>query len=245
MNKAHSSNSFYITVVVIGVVLLALFAGAFLIGADGDIEVTTTPDTASPTPIAPTTVAVVPTATSAPTNTPATASSPTTTLETPTPVSGDEITPPTPTVTLTLTPTPSLTPTLAPTPITGIVNVGALNVRLGTSTEFGYAGGVYENDEVIILGRDSAGSWYNIVTSNERIGWAAARYIDIDETAKNSLEVIPTPPLPSVVRSGLALPGEVDFLQDHIDVGIRSVSGELGPFAEHWYTFFEGCVIQI
>lgn len=134
-----------------------------------------------------------------------------------------------------LTPIPTLpsaltsTPTPSPTPIvSGLVIANQLNVRQGPGTNYGYAAGLEQGDKVIVLGRTPTGDWLEIETPDRRRGWVAARQIEIsgDITAikiATALERLsPT--------EGQLLPLQLDG---------RSVSGEIGPQQEQWYTFFD------
>ena len=100
----------------------------------------------------------------------------------------------TPTATLTFTPTltytPSNTPTITSTPtITpsptlavpeGVVKVGQANCRYGPGTVYLYYLGLYENNHVMIDGRNSNGSWLWVKADQyDRHCWAAASVFDI------------------------------------------------------------------
>lgn len=143
---------------------------------------------------------------------------------------------------LTATPVPPTPPppTTTPTPalITGTITInGALNVRRGPGEAYGFVGAVYGNDEVFVLGREESGSWLQIVTPNQKTGWAVARYISTT-TNVLSLSVLPTPPPPSEAVASAFAPRPLDFNRQ-IDIEGRSIADELGPYEEHWYTFYE------
>ena len=180
--------------------------------------------TFTPIPIKTSTPTFTPTATDTLTPTPKPTNTPSTTSTTPTKLQTSKYTP---------TPTPIFTPikpTSSPTRFfVGVVTIENLNVRQGPGIVYGFEGAVYENDEVIILGRSSNGDWLKVDTLDGRTGWVASRYIDTLVNIE-SLKEFPEPPALSapILRS-------LDFRQVFVDD--QSVSGTIGPFQEHWYTF--------
>jgi SH3-like domain-containing protein len=127
-----------------------------------------------------------------------------------------------------------MTPT--PMPI-GIVTIGNLNVRLGPGTEYGYVGAVYKDNEVIVLGRNSENSWLNIKTPEGKSGWVSAQYIDI-QRGRDTLVIIPTPPFSSDTTGSILRQVNFGRALDVIAED-RSVTGQLGPLQEHWYSFID------
>ena len=182
-------------------------------------------DTVTPSPtLPPTPTEIAPTATSLPI---ATATS------TPNPTA-IKISKPQPTAKPTSSPAPTSIP--SPTPIVGLVKVANLNVRWGPSTAYGFAGAVYEDDKVVILGRHE--NWLKIETPNQRTGWVSGAYIDTT-TNQNSFALLAAPPLPSerpIVASTLG--EELNFNRE-LDIEGRSVLGKIAPYGERWYSFFE------
>lgn len=155
--------------------------------------------------------------------------------------------PPSSTSSPTFTPLPIFTPTViitpdistpTPPPIYGVVTAENLNVRWGPGTDYGYVGAIYKDDRVIILGRNVNGAWLKIETLDKRTGWTGAKYVETSADAM-SLAILPAPPLPpaSPIVSDES-PLDLDFSRN-IDIEGRSVLRTLGPYEEHWYTFFE------
>ncbi len=241
-DKLRSIDTFYWIISTVVILLVILFSWAFWAKAGpSSISTDTSTETPSPTPTTPPpTPATTPT-TPVPTTTPIPTHSakPTPSL-TPSNISSDQITLPTWTPTHTYTPTPPSPPTPTytpvPTPITGIVTIENLNVRWGPGTDYGYVGAVYKDDEVTILGRNPSRNWLRVVTPDKRIGWASAKYIETPADI-GSLPIVLAPPPPSTPVA-LAVQGSLDFNKE-IDIEGRSVSGKLGPYEEHWYTFSE------
>ncbi len=148
--------------------------------------------------------------------------------------------PPSPTTGVELLPSPEISATLTATPITGVVVPGLLNVRQGPSVNYLMVGGLKEGDEVTVLQRTppgaDVGDWLEVKIPNGRIGWVAAKHIALPaDSLVPVASVAPTPlPRPAVTRNT-----ELINLKEKLDVEGGSVSGELGPHQERWYTFFD------
>jgi uncharacterized repeat protein (TIGR01451 family) len=77
--------------------------------------------------------------------------------------------------------------------LTGVVNVPALNVRSGPSTEFGVVGQFNAGDTVTVLGENPAGTWWRVCCAPpaDAEGWVAARFINPNfNPAEVSLPVV-------------------------------------------------------
>lgn len=241
INRFRSVDPVYVGLAIIfGVILLLVLCVAFI---RGDFErvaeyIRVTPahtpnKKQSPTPNP---TLILPSVTPTPTDTiTATAAS----TETQTPEEkGDALDPPTPTPTF----TPTFTPTPTPPPyVFGIVTVDALNVRWGPGIEYGYAGAVYKGDKVVVSGQELDGSWLKIEASDGGIGWVNARFIEILE-GNTELAIIPTPPLPPIPNSDdeeIVLRSLTIGRLDVNEIERQSILSQIGPYQEHWYTFFE------
>lgn len=91
---------------------------------------------------------------------------------------------PSDTPTITNTPTVSVTPSITPSPTftfpEGVVNVGQANCRYGPGTAYLYSHGLYQNDHVMVHGRNYSGTWLLVKPDNlDRHCWAAASVFDI------------------------------------------------------------------
>jgi len=93
------------------------------------------------------------------------------------------------------TPEPSKTP--QPTSISQVkasaLNAG-VNVRSGPGTSFNIVSGLVQNDIAVVIGRNSDGSWLEIVTPKGVKGWVNASIISVTG-ATNGLPVVT--PLPT------------------------------------------------
>jgi SH3-like domain-containing protein len=139
----------------------------------------------------------------------------------------ETISTPLPVPSATPTPTPTVTPT--PVPISGIVvNTGSrLNVREGPNIGTRIVTRLNDGDPITILQRTPAGDWLEIETSDGQRGWVLASYI---ETA-GDIQAIKVAAAAELASAGAA----TSLLALNIEG--RSVSGQLGPRQEQWYTF--------
>jgi hypothetical protein len=132
----------------------------------------------------------------------------------------------------TLKPTSTLSPTLnlpseaagtlTPTSsVGGIVTVPNLNVRWGPSIEYTRIYVINESEEVVILGRNSNGTWLKIETPDKRMGWVAAEYITKSVNIA-SLPILIAPELPKPI---------INRIEG------QAITKRINPYKEHWYTF--------
>ena len=98
------------------------------------------------------------------------------------------------------TPTPEVPPTPEPTPTPEtarlVINNPTLNVRSGPGTTYGAIGQARNGERYDVLGKNAAGSWYQI-NFNGQTGWVAGQYVAIEGDA-NNIQVagnIPAPPV--------------------------------------------------
>jgi type VI secretion system secreted protein VgrG len=142
-------------------------------------EATATVEGAVPAATTPAAEVTLPTDTPVPTDTPA---------PTNTPAPTD-----TPTRTPTNTRTPTPTPTATPEPITlGIVTADqAINVRVAPNDAV--VGVLEPGEQVVIIGQNEAGDWYNIMQPNGTPGWVAAFLLRVEIVTPTPVPVEPTP----------------------------------------------------
>jgi uncharacterized protein YgiM (DUF1202 family) len=90
----------------------------------------------------------------------------------------------------TSTPAPSNTPqpTAASQVKASVLNAG-VNVRSGPGTTFDVITGLVQNDMAVVVGRNSDGSWLEIVTSKGLKGWVYASVVSVTG-ATNGLPVV-------------------------------------------------------
>lgn len=141
---------------------------------------------------------------------------------------------PSPTYTPTLSSTPTLTLTLSPTSLPiGVVVADNLNVRWGPGLEYGYAGALYKDEKVIILGSTPDGSWFKVETTNLRDIWVSAIRIEvIGDSSDIPIVSLPPTPFPTPLFNP---PNEARTLE----LRSISVSGEISPDQGQDYIFFE------
>jgi hypothetical protein len=84
-------------------------------------------------------------------------------------------------------------PALPEAQYTGTVNVLVLNVRTGPGDDFPVVGTVFQDEEVGLLGRDAANSWWLICCpfGREAPGWVGAEFIDPEFAPDDALELLP------------------------------------------------------
>ena len=125
-----------------------------------------------------------------------------------------------------------LPPTSSPTPapVFGLVTTPdsqRLNVRAGPSVAYEVVSRLENGEEVMILQRTPDGDWLEIIIADQQKGWVASPYIEIGGDIKNIDIAANLAPTPAVSR---LLP---------LDIEGGSVSGQLAPGREQWYTFFD------
>jgi uncharacterized protein YraI len=114
-------------------------------------------------------------------------------------------TPPKPTATPTFTLTPFQPMALVPSRVEGKVNVSGLNVRTGPGMAYPIVGGLSQGDVVEAVGKNTAGTWLQMVYPADSDGraWIAAAYVDLTgslaevsrcATAVTSMSSTPTEP---------------------------------------------------
>lgn len=88
---------------------------------------------------------------------------------------------------------------------TAIVNTGALNIRSGPGIGYGVVGITYDGHVVTLQGRNTTGSWVQIRTSSNIVGWVNTFYLD-SAISFNTLPIVSAPALaPAAVVSTGAL----------------------------------------
>ena len=118
----------------------------------------------------------------------------------------------TPTETPTRTPTKTSTPTLTstPTPLPFATVKSNANVRFGPGVDTRVVGGLAAREQVLVLGRNTDGSWLRIQQEGGVDGWIKATLVDFTAMPVNDLPIVtPVPtstPLPG--RSGKTNPGQ-------------------------------------
>ena len=90
------------------------------------------------------------------------------------------------------TPQPDDAPTLTGPAITVLVE-GA-NVRAGPDTDFPVVGGLYENEQAALLGRNLGGDWVQVQLP-ESVGWIFAPLVETSVPIAE-LPVVDPPPAP-------------------------------------------------
>lgn len=216
-DRLKSIDPFYALAIIVALLLISLFAGAFWVG------VKPTPPPKEPEELQ-TTLPALPlplnTSELSQTSTMTPASIPTD--------SATEFIPNTPTSTY------APPPTATPLPV-GFVIVASLNIRAGPGMEYRIIGTVYKEDEVKLLGRDVPGDWLSIEGPDGQTGWVAAQHISTS-TNPGDLQVL------SVAPSEVAKKSSLRDLDSILQLGVNqelSIKESLAGFQEHWYTFTE------
>jgi hypothetical protein len=102
-----------------------------------------------------------------------------------------------PTATITATPIPSATPTPTLPPTIGgqVINARELNARFGPGREWQTVLRLGLGDRVVLVGRNSAATWGQIVLAPGAFVWVNMTYIEVDGNESIArLPVIPDPP---------------------------------------------------
>ncbi len=131
----------------------------------------------------------------------------------------------TPTPTVTPVPTATPTPTPTPTPEVALARVSrTVNVREGPSTNYKVLTQAKAGDEFTIVGKNKAGTWWQIKLGDGKLGWIFGKLVNITgpvETVQVAKNIPPEPkPKPQLAARG-RLPGFFDYgVQAHmIDMG--------------------------
>jgi uncharacterized protein YraI len=77
-----------------------------------------------------------------------------------------------------------------------VVTHETLNVRAGPGTSYAKVGTLRQGDEVVVTGRNKAGTWLAITAADGIEGWVYAEYTNVD-TSVESLPVAKAPPPPA------------------------------------------------
>jgi hypothetical protein len=93
---------------------------------------------------------------------------------------------------------------LVPSRVEAKVNVSGLNVRTGPGTAYPIVGGLSQGDVVEVVGKNTAGTWLQMVYPADSDGraWIAAAYVDLTGSLAEVPEVsapLPPPPTPTPV----------------------------------------------
>ncbi len=128
----------------------------------------------------------------------------------------------TPTPTSTPVPSATPTPTATPTPMNAVAQVGrTVNIRGGPSTNYNVLGQAKTGDRFTIIGKNKAGTWWQVRLSNGKIGWLFGKLIQIIGPVENIQVAKNIPPEPKhrrVIAARGRLPGFFDYgVQAHMD----------------------------
>ena len=86
--------------------------------------------------------------------------------------------------------------TEAPAEPRAVVTHETLNVRAGPGTSYAKVGTLRQGDEVVVTGRNKAGTWLAVTTADGTQGWVFAEYTSVDSPVE-SLPVAKAPPPPA------------------------------------------------
>ncbi|WP_119065458.1 WD40 repeat domain-containing protein [Aggregatilinea lenta] len=78
----------------------------------------------------------------------------------------------------------------------GVVNVSSANLRSGAGTGYTVLGVAYAGDELVILGTNDIGDWYNIETLDGLNAWIAGYLVDTGDIAGRAPREVATVTLP-------------------------------------------------
>lgn len=149
-------------------------------------------------------------------------------------------------------PTPTLTPlppTPTPTPLPeadAVVNVRALNVREGPSTNYAKVDLVSDGDELMVTGKNEDGTWLQIQTDEIEKGWVSAQYTDIylelEEVVVAEAPPEPTPAPRQNTVAGVSVAaaprGNVGFgygIQAHmLDADLNRIFNHINDLGFNW-----------
>jgi hypothetical protein len=98
---------------------------------------------------------------------------------------------------------------------------------------------LHEDDKVIILGRNLAGNWLKVQTSEVDEGWVAARYVAFKSDSDTTISIVATTPTPIPTStltpgpSSTPTPTPTPRLVQEGD----SIMGRLAPEVEQEYVF--------
>ncbi len=128
----------------------------------------------------------------------------------------------TPTPTVTPMPTATPTPRPTPTPMSALARVNrTMNIREGPSTNYKILGQAKAGETYTIIGKNKAGTWWQVRLPGGKIGWLYGKLIQILGPVENvqvAKNIPPEPkPKPGTVARG-RLPGFFDYgVQAHMD----------------------------
>lgn len=218
IRRLRSIDSFTMMVMIVVGILAILFYSAFSIISLPPTPIL--PDTPTPTPSATPTVtstATMPTLTATPTNTPT----------------------PTATPTPTHTASPTRTSTPEPTLVYGVVIAENLHVRSGPRATDLHMQTLHADDEVIILGRNPAGDWLKVQTSEIDAGWVAAKHIEIETDSEINIPIVVTTPtpIPTATATPTPSPTLTPTPTPKLVQKDSSITGRLAPKKEQEYIF--------
>lgn len=88
------------------------------------------------------------------------------------------------------------------------VLVNLLHFRQGPNTEFGTLGLLEKGDIVTVLGKNEDGSWFNVLTENDRTGWVTNLHTEfVNENTLAKIPIVVTiPALPTVAPTNTPWP---------------------------------------
>ncbi len=128
------------------------------------------------------------------------------------------------TATPTPTPVPSATPTptMTPTPMVAVARIQAtkMNVRQGPSTNYGVVTQVSKGQEFTIVGKNKAGTWWQIDLGGGKLGWVFGKLVQLIGPVENVqvAKNIPPEPTPRPRPVAARAPGFFDYgVQAHMD----------------------------
>lgn len=139
---------------------------------------------------------------------------------------------PTPTATFTPLPTPVDTPT--PTPAASLlVTAPAVNVRSGPSVAYPVIGQVSRNETYTLIGRNEAGTWWQICCVNGQQGWITAQ-LTAASGPVDTVPVVAPPDLPPAPPPVAVAPPTATPYPTFTPAPFRPVKLSEGP--EMWET---------
>ncbi|MCL4805130.1 MAG: hypothetical protein KJ046_12590 [Anaerolineae bacterium] len=90
----------------------------------------------------------------------------------------------------------------------------SINIRRGPGTQFEIAGLLRQDETALVLGRDAASTWFNIITDAGLAGWVAANVVEFEAGAADALDVVTTrsavPAATSAAATATAAPPPVE-----------------------------------
>lgn len=89
---------------------------------------------------------------------------------------------------------PSPTPTPLPTPFARVVDE-EVNLRSGPGANYQKIGQVQQGDQLLVIGRNDTGDWWQVVTLIGKEGWVKGDFVEIENNS--GVQVVTPPPPPS------------------------------------------------